>query len=67
MSVGYPIIEQTTREREMSKTYEITVIDYSTGHYFEITDEYPDDYEEHDIIEGIMNNIGIEVKLVSDE
>lgn len=51
----------------MSKTYEITVIDYSTGHYFEITDEYPDDYEEHDIIEGIMNNIGIEVKLVSDE
>ena len=51
----------------MSKTYEITVIDYSSGYYFELTDEYPDDYEEHDIIEGIMNNIGIEVKLVSDE
>jgi len=67
MSVGYPIIEETTREREMAKTYEITVVDYHTGNYFEFTDDYPNDYEEDDIIDSVMMNVGVEVKLVSDE
>lgn len=51
----------------MAKTYEITVVDYHTGNYFEFTDDYPNDYEEDDIIDSVMMNVGVEVKLVSDE
>ena len=51
----------------MAKTYEVTVIDYHTGHYFEFTDDYPDDYDESDIVDEVMINVGVELKLVSDE
>lgn len=51
----------------MAKTYEITVVDYHTGNYFEFTDDYPDDYDYSDIEDAVMMNVGIEVKLVSDE
>lgn len=49
----------------MAKTYKVTVIDYTTGNYFEFEDEFPSDYDENAIGESVMMNVGIELELLS--
>ena len=44
------------------KDYTITLIDYRTGNYVDWSASYPEDYDENDIAEDVMLNIGIEVK-----
>ena len=44
------------------KDYTITLIDYRTGNYVDWSASYPEDYDEQDIADDVMNNVGIEVK-----
>ena len=44
------------------KDYTITLIDYRTGNYVDWEATYPDDWDESDIYDDVMNNVGIEVK-----
>ena len=44
------------------KDYTITLIDYRTGHYVDWSASYPEDWDESDIADDVMNNVGIEVK-----
>jgi hypothetical protein len=42
--------------------YKITVIDYSTGNYFEQYQEFPDDWNEDDIADNVMSDVACEVE-----
>jgi protein tyrosine/serine phosphatase len=44
------------------KDYTITLIDYRTGHFVEFSGLFPEDWDEQDIAEDVMLNVGIEVK-----
>jgi transposase len=44
------------------KDYTITLIDYRTGHYVDFSASFPEDWDEQDIADDVMNNVGIEVK-----
>jgi hypothetical protein len=46
--------------------YKVTVIDYRSGYYFEVTNEYPEGWSEDDIGDDVMNNVGVEVELVNE-
>lgn len=40
----------------------ITVIDYTSGQYFELYRDFPDDYDEIDIADAVFMNVGVEVE-----
>jgi hypothetical protein len=51
----------------MPKTYKVTVVDYHTGNYFEFEDDFPSDYELDDVSDAVMMNVGVELRLLSEE
>ena len=51
----------------MSKEYKITVIDYTSGNYFEIYRDFDNDYDEDSIVDDVMLNVGVELELLSED